>query len=167
MRGCLSPRHELVNDPLFAGLVEFHRQLVAFDIAHADIGEAAFLLEAGACRSSSARWCGNRPSSQPGRNTVELQALGGVQRHDETRRPRRRPRRVHDQRDVLEEAASRFSNSSIERTSSFRFSSRPGASAERRPATCRCSRFVEDHFGQFGVRAARLDQAAPALESFG
>src|SRR5205085_1351574 len=35
----LGPAHKLINDAFFAGFVEFHRQLVAFDIAYPAIAE--------------------------------------------------------------------------------------------------------------------------------
>jgi DNA-binding beta-propeller fold protein YncE len=73
----------------------------------ADIGEPALLLEARRGRSSSARWCGNRPSSQPGRNTVSNSSpLAECSVMIETASSTSRRVGVHHQRDVLEEAAS-------------------------------------------------------------
>src|ERR1700719_3337568 len=79
--------------------------------------------------SSSVRWCGNRPSSQPGRNTVlnskplaeckvmmltaSASALLSLSITSE----------------MCSKKPCRFSNSSMERTSSLRFSRRPAAPA--------------------------------------
>ena len=96
-----------------------------------DMGEAALLLEPGAAALVERALVREQPFLPAGQEDgVELEALGGVQRHQADALGGVALVRLHDERDVLEEAR-RSGNSSIERTSSFRFSSRPAASAER------------------------------------
>ncbi len=61
---------------------------------------------------------------------IEFEPLGRMQGHDVDRVGLGRLLVVHHQQDVSRKPC-RFSNSSIERMSSLRFSSRPAASAER------------------------------------
>ena len=62
---------------------------------------------------------------------LELQALGRMQRHDRDGVELGVLLGVHDQRDMFEEGAQRLVLLHASGSSSFRFSSRPGASAER------------------------------------
>jgi hypothetical protein len=127
----------------------------------ADMGEATLFLEAGAAlfvERALARKQAFLPAGQE--HVVEFEPLGRMQRHQRHRFFRGAAVAVHHQRDVLEKPC-RFSNSSIERTSSFRLSSRPGGvgRAVLLPHLG-VAALVEHDFGEFGVR--RSPRAARA-----
>ena len=92
-----------------------------------DVGEAAFLLEAGEAafvQRALRREHAFLPAGQI--DGVELEALGGVDGHDGDLLALSALVIVHDQADMLEEGAE-VSYSSIARASSARFSRRPAA----------------------------------------
>ena len=130
----------------------------------ADMREAALLLQPGAAlivERALVRQQAFLPAGQE--HGVELEPLGGMQGHDRDGFGAFALVGVHHQRNVFEEAA-RFSNSSIERTSSFRFSSRPAASARAVLLPhLGVAGFIEHDLGELGVRQ-RVLLRAPAVE---
>ena len=81
--------------------------------------------------SSSERWWGKSPSSQPGRNTVSNSSSFAPWRVMMVTRSSLSPSAASITSETCSRKPPRLSNSSMARTSSFRFSSRPDASAER------------------------------------
>ena len=81
--------------------------------------------------SSIARWLGNTPSSQPGRNTVSNSRPLALCRVIRLTMSPPASAALSITRLTCSRNPPRFSNSAIATTSSFRFSSRPGASGDR------------------------------------
>ena len=129
-----------------------------------DMGEPPLLLEPGAAllvERALVREQAFLPAGQE--HGVEFQPLGGVQGHD-----RDRVGVLGRSRSMTSEMCSRkpcrFSNSSIERISSLRFSSRPAASARAVVLPhLGVAELVEHDLGQLGVGQG-VALGAPAVE---
>ena len=115
-------------------------------------------------RRARAGW-GTGPPPSPARNTVSNSSpLAPCSGHDADHVGVRRRSALSITRLTCSRNAGRVSNSCSALTSSFRFSSRPGASGVRRPATSRCSPTRRAPSRPARV-ALRSGSGAPAVES--
>ena len=130
----------------------------------ADVGEPAFLLEAGEAAFVHRALVGEEAFLPAGQeDVVELEALGGMQRHERDLVAVVGLGGVHDQRDVLEEALHgvEFVHEAHEFLEVFETRMRLRALV-RLPHRS-VAAVVEDEFGEFGV-AHGLSRAPPVVE---
>jgi len=129
------------------------------------MGEAPLFFEAGAAlfvERALARKQTFLPAGQE--HVVEFEPFRRMQRHQrQQRRPRRRPSRSITS-EMCSRKPCRFSNSSIERTSSLRFSSRPAASGGTVLLPhLGVAALVEYDFGELGMHG-HFALRAPTIE---
>ena len=131
----------------------------------ADIGEAAFFLEARAAafvERALVRKQAFLPAGQE--DGLEFEALGRMQRHDRDGVEVRRCVSASITSAMCSRKPRMLSNASIERMSSLRFSSRPGRFGRLVVLPhVRVAGLFEDGLGKLGVRRG-FEQALPALE---